>query len=84
MLPIVLASLAFWGTALGGAFYFVRRYIRAVERRGTDQIELAELRARIAALEEGLESTRSDVHRLEEGHEFTARLLADRSRSSEK
>jgi hypothetical protein len=79
MLPIVLASLAFWGPVAGGAFYLVRRYIRAIERRGSDQTELTELRARVAALEDGLDTTRSDVARLEEGHEFTTRLLAERS-----
>ena len=78
MFPFVFVVIAFWVTVLGGGFYLVRRYIRAVEHRGKDEIDLAELRTRIIALEDALETTRSDVERLEAGQEFTSRLLSAR------
>ena len=78
MLPLVLASVAFWGSALGGGFYLARRYVRAVERRSSDGEQLAELRDRVIALEEAAELTRSDVARLDSRQEFTSNLLSQR------
>jgi hypothetical protein len=75
MLPILLASVAFWGSVLGGGFYFVRRYVRAVESRVVKDAELLEMRQRILALEESLDATQRDVERLEAAQEFTPRLL---------
>src|SRR4051812_36953195 len=33
MLPYLLSAVAFWGSVLGGGFYFARRYVRAFEAR---------------------------------------------------
>lgn len=52
-MPIFLiAAFAFWGTVLGGGFYFIRRYLKVLEARNTDAAQLTEMRARIDALEE--------------------------------
>jgi hypothetical protein len=81
---IVFAAMAFWGSALGGVFYFARRYIRAVERRTGSETELAELRERVAGLEDALDLTRREVERLETAQEFTTRLLASRAEQGER
>jgi hypothetical protein len=84
MFPLVLAAaVAFWGSVLGGGFYLARRYVRAVERRTSDESELAELRQRVARLEETLDDTVRDVERLDSAQEFTNRLLAGRPSSGD-
>ena len=75
-------GIAFWGSVLGGGFYFIRRYVRAIERRGTDDQLVAELRARLSTMEELLDGLRVDVTRLEESQEFTTRLLTSGRRAS--
>jgi len=75
MLPILLVSVAFWGSVLGGVFYFARRYVRAVESRVVKDAELLEMRQRIVTLEESLDATQRDVERLQAAQEFTTRLL---------
>lgn len=77
----VALGVAFWGTALGGGFYFVRRYVRAVERRASQEESLAALQARVATLEELVDGMRAEVERLQPGQEFTTRLLAERAKS---
>jgi hypothetical protein len=83
MLPILLAGIAFWGSVLGGGFYFVRRYVRAVESRGAKDAELLEMRQRISTLEDSLDATQRDVERLEAAQEFTTRLLSPGSDKSD-
>jgi cell division protein FtsB len=84
MFPLVLvAAVAFWGSALGGGFYLARRYVRAVERRAGNESELAELRQRVAHLEDALDDTGRDVERLENAQEFMNRLLAGRPSSGD-
>jgi hypothetical protein len=78
----VAVGVAFWGTVLGGGFYFVRRYVRAVERRTSQEENVAALQARLATLEELLDGMRADIQRLEAGQEFTARLLTERAQTS--
>ena len=78
----VALGVGFWGTVLGGGFYFVRRYVRAVERRAVQEESLAALQARVATLEELIDGLRGEVDRLETGQEFTTRLLAERAKSS--
>jgi hypothetical protein len=79
MIPFAIAAVAFWFSALGGGFYFARRYVRAAEARGDREAALSELRARVQTLEDALDGTQRDVQRLEAAQEFTTRLLADRS-----
>ena len=79
-MPIFLiAAFAFWGTVLGGGFYFIRRYLKVLEARNTDAAQLTEMRARIDALEEAAEATQRDIERLGTGQEFTTRLLGARA-----
>ena len=63
---------------LGTTAYFARRGVRAFERRAEAQKELADLRARVAQLEEGLETTERDVLRLQAGQDFAAQLINNR------
>ena len=51
--PIFIAAATFWGLALGGAAWFARRYLRALEARTADLTRIGELERRIAALESG-------------------------------
>ena len=57
--PLLIASVTFWGIALAGTFYFARRYVRAIERGAGGVAQIAELRRRVAALEQALGETRS-------------------------
>ncbi|MDQ3697353.1 MAG: hypothetical protein M3373_04925 [Gemmatimonadota bacterium] len=82
MEPLIPVVLTFWVAVFGGGFYFVRRYVRAVERRTNQDEAVAELLARVASMEEVVDDLRTDVERLVTGQEFTTRLLADRSRST--
>jgi hypothetical protein len=81
---IVFSASAFWGAALGGGFYFARRYVRAIEQRSGSEAELAELRERVNGLEDALDATRREVERLEGAQEFTTRLLAPRTDQGER
>ncbi|MFI5256883.1 MAG: hypothetical protein ACHQRK_06440 [Gemmatimonadales bacterium] len=83
MLPFALMGVAFWGIVLGGGFYFARRFARSSEARSSDGMKLADLRDRIAALEEALDGARRDIDRLDAGQEFTTRLLGARAGSGE-
>jgi hypothetical protein len=78
MLLYLVASVAFWGALLAGAFYFARRHVRALEARAGNDADVLELRARVKVLEEALDDTRRDVDRLETAQEFTTRLLGAR------
>ena len=69
---------------IGGGFYFIRRYVRAIERRSGGDVQLNDLVRRIAALEDATDSTRRDIERLEVGQEFTTRLLGNRSGPGER
>lgn len=51
--PIFIAAATFWGLALGGAAWFARRYLLALEARTADLTRIGELERRIAALEAG-------------------------------
>lgn len=69
---------AFWLGIVGGGFYFVRRYVRAVEGRAHQDRTVAALEARVASLEAQFDDMERNVERLENGQEFTTRLLGDR------
>lgn len=49
--PILISAVSFWGLALGGGFYWARRYVRAIERQGAAREQIALLEARVVALE---------------------------------
>lgn len=53
--PIFISAVSFWTVALGGAFYFARRHVRALEANRADVAELAAMHERIAHLEVALE-----------------------------
>jgi hypothetical protein len=75
-----LLPMLFWGILLGGGFYLAMRLIRALEVRtpgGGQAAELAELRTRLARLEEGLDGTARRLDAMEEAQEFTTRLLTE-------
>lgn len=82
MEPLLAISLGFWATLVGGGFYFVRRYVRAVERRSGGDETSAQLQTRVAALEEFVGTIQRDVERIDQGQEFTTRLLERGPRSA--
>lgn len=53
--PIFISAVSFWSVTLGGAWYFSRRFVRALEARGAIDAEVAELRERVAQLEDTVE-----------------------------
>ncbi|HEV7991914.1 MAG TPA: hypothetical protein VGP25_08820 [Gemmatimonadaceae bacterium] len=69
-----MGTISFWGTVL----YLGLRFVRAAERRGASPAELEELRARVARLEEDLETTRSETERLAAAEQHTMMLLSRR------
>lgn len=62
----------------GALFHLALRFVRAFERRGTDQRELQALQERLDRLGDELGRTAGQVERLEEGQRFMQRLLAER------
>ena len=79
MPAFMIVAMLFWPAVIGTGFYFVRRYVRAVERRAGSDGALEALSERLLRVEDALETTRSDLARLEESHDFTQRLLAERA-----
>ena len=79
MPPFIIAAMLFWPTVVGTGFYFLRRYVRAVERRSGSDATLDAISERLLRVEEGLETTRTEMARIEEGNEFTQRILSERS-----
>jgi hypothetical protein len=73
--PIFISAVAFWGLALGGGFYWARRYVRAIEGRSSTRDEIEALEARIRALE----AERSERSRIAEGGAPQPRLDAPRA-----
>ena len=63
---------------LGSASYFAHRLVRALERRSDAGAELAELRGRVAQLEEEADATQRDVLRLQAAQDFATQLLSGR------
>ena len=53
--PIFISAVSFWSVTLGGVWYFSRRFVRALEARGAIDAEIAELRERVAQLEDVVE-----------------------------
>ena len=78
-MQLMWVALAFWSVVLGTGIYAVRRFLRAYERRIGNEVEVAALRNRVAALEESLEDVRRTAERVEASQEFTAKLLNARS-----
>jgi hypothetical protein len=49
--PIFISAVTFWGLALGGGFYWARRYVRAIESQSAALDRIAALEARVRSLE---------------------------------
>lgn len=85
MLPVLLAVLlgkVLWLGLLGTGAYLGFRYVRAQEGRAK-ATEIAELRGEIRQLQETVDGLRMDLDRVQEGQDFTARLLSERSSKRE-
>ena len=63
---------------LATAAYFLRRLVGAMERRAEANAQLADLRARLADIENSNEELVRDVLRLQAAQEFSTRLLGER------
>lgn len=83
MSPLFIFAILFWSIVLGAGIYSVRRFLRILEHRGSNETELAALRERVVALEESVEDVRGSVERLDAGQEFTTKLLSGRSSRDE-
>lgn len=68
---------------MGTVAYFIRRYLRAMERRGEDRVALTHLSQRVEQLEDALDASQRDIVRLEAAQQFTSRLLTERVQSSQ-
>lgn len=75
----IIAGIGFWTAVIGTTVYFARRYVRAVEHRSRSGATLDALSERLLRVEEALETTRAEMARIEEGNEFTQRLLSERA-----
>ncbi len=74
-----LIAIIFWTMLLGGGGYLILRFIRAYERKAVQGQEMAKLEERIQLLEEANTRLESEVAAIEEAHQFTMRLLTERS-----
>jgi hypothetical protein len=75
---ITYLGLLFPLLALGTTAYFVRRFLRAYERRTEVNAELGTLRDRVAQLEDATDTAEREIMRLQAAQDFATRLLADR------
>ena len=70
---------------LGGAGLWLGfRAVRALERRGTTNPELAALRERLQLLEDSVAEQGEALRRVTDGQEFTQRLLLERTRAEDR
>ena len=70
---------------LGGAGLWLGfRAVRALERRGTANPELAALRERLQLLEDSVAEQGEALRRVTDGQEFTQRLLLERTRAEDR
>jgi hypothetical protein len=58
--------------------YLEQRAMIVMERRSADQAELAELRGRVAQLEEGLDGAERELTQIKGAQDFATQLLANR------
>ena len=79
MLLLMLVAYLPWLLFGGGLLYLGVRAVRALERRSTGSAELTALRERLESLEETVSAQAEAVRRVEDGQQFTDRLLAERS-----
>lgn len=78
-LVFLLLGKVVWLAALGVGAYLGLRYVRAHERQGKTT-EVAELQSQVQQLQETVDGLRIDLGRVQEGQDFTARLLSERSK----
>ena len=74
---LVLGKLI-WVVLLGTGAYLGFRYVRAQERR-SNAAELEDLRTQVRQLQQTVDGLRGDLGRVQEGQDFTARLLSERA-----
>ena len=77
LVVLVLGKLL-WLGLLGTGAYLGFRYVRAQERRSHAR-EIEDLRSQVRLLQDTVDGLRGDVGRVQEGQDFTARLLSERS-----
>ena len=74
-----MIAAVFWTVLLGGGGYLILRFIRANEGEAVQNTEMAKLEARVQLLEEANSRLESEMAAIEEAHQFTMRLLTERS-----
>ena len=78
-LVLLLAGKVVWLAALGVGAYLGLRYVRIQERRAKDT-EIADLQTHVRLLQETVERLQVDLGRVQEGQDFAARLLSERTK----
>ena len=68
----------FLAAVLATGAYLGFRYVRAAEGRGKGS-DVEQLRGQVQLLQEAVDSLRADLERVQEGQDFTTRLLSERS-----
>lgn len=81
-LVVFVLGKIIWVALLGAGAYLGFRYVRAQERRG-GAAELEDLRSQVRQLQQMVDGLRGDLDRVQEGQDFTTRLLAERSSKRE-
>lgn len=76
VLPFLL--VAGGGAFLAAALMLGLRAVRALERRGASDVQIAALGERVKVLEDTLEAQSEEMRRLADGVQFTERLLTER------
>ncbi len=82
MLLMMLIAWLPWLLLGGAALLLGLRAVRAFERRGTANVELAALRERLQMLEDTVTEQGESLRRVADGQEFTQRLLVERGSSA--
>jgi cell division protein FtsB len=59
--------------------YLGYRFVRALELQRVEQRTVRRLEDRLQEMEENIEALTGEVRRLEEGHNFTNKLLSERN-----
>ena len=75
---LILIYLLFWGSVIGGGFYLVLRYVRAIEQRPPRVQDDLDIGKRVRLLEETIERQAVEIQQLTENQSFLESLLKSR------
>lgn len=79
---IMVVTLGFYGVMIGIPAYIAFRFLRAYEGRSKKPPEISDSAARIEALEAQVERLTTELEQLQEGQQFTNKLISERGTQS--